>query len=171
LDTIEKLYRTGVTIREISRRTGVHFSSVRWRLIACGLHRVKSKRSDNGSVTCSRCHERKPLEEFPWFTYGDYRCRPCLRAGNAEQQLRRRGFSLADYQALWEAQNGKCAICGVKEGHRSRYGRACQLALDHDHRTGKARGLLCNSCNRGLGRFKDSIEVLEAAVRYLKREQ
>jgi hypothetical protein len=57
------------------------------------------------------------------------------------------------------------------EGHRSCYGKVCRLALDHDHQTGKVRGLLCNNCNRGLGRFKDSIENLGAAIRYLKREQ
>jgi hypothetical protein len=45
------------------------------------------------------------------------------------------------------------------------------LAMDHDHRTGAIRGLLCNNCNRGLGRFKDSPDLLESALRYLKREQ
>jgi transposase-like protein len=71
LDTIEELYKAGVTIREISRRTGVHFSSVRWRLIACGLHRAKRKGTDIGSATCSRCHERKPVEAFPQYVYGN----------------------------------------------------------------------------------------------------
>jgi hypothetical protein len=45
------------------------------------------------------------------------------------------------------------------------------LAIDHDHKSGVVRGLLCNNCNRGLGRLKDSVALLNAAVRYLKGGQ
>jgi len=110
-------------------------------------------------------------EEFPGLAYGTYRCRDCLAVANHGSQVSRQGSSVEEYQILLAKQNGQCAICGVREGHRSCRGRECRLALDHDHHTGATRGLLCNNCNRGLGRFKDSVTLLEAAVRYLKREQ
>jgi hypothetical protein len=65
---------------------------------------------------------------------------------------------------LREAQDGKCAICGVHEAYAPRK----RLAVDHDHRTGAIRGLLCGNCNVGLGQFKDSPELLAAAIRYLE---
>ena len=48
-------------------------------------------------------------------------------------------------------------ICGKDE----------KLVVDHDHKTGKVRGLLCNHCNRGLGHFRDNVKFLEDAVKYL----
>jgi hypothetical protein len=170
-DAMAVLYDSGLSIREVARRTGMSFHSVRYRLARCGLHRIKHKHLRDGMATCKRCGEEKAAEQFPNLRCGRYLCQVCLRAEQAEQQLRRQGSSSERYRELLEAQNTKCAICGVMEGHRSRYGKVCRLAVDHDHRTGKVRGLLCNNCNRGLGRFKDSIENLEAALRYLKREQ
>jgi len=171
MDTMETLYASGLSIREVSRRTGMAFGTVRHQLAAKGLHRICHKRIRNGRARCNACGEWKALDQFPSLVHGTYRCRPCIRVFAELQQLRRQGCSTNQYRTLFEAQGGRCAICGVGEGHRSRYGKACRLAIDHNHRTGQVRGLLCNNCNRGLGRFKDSIEFLEAAVRYLKREQ
>jgi len=171
MDEISALYAGGLSMCEVSRQTGRSFGAVRHHLIKAGLHRIRHKRIQNGMATCNRCGERKAADQFPKLTYGTYLCRVCLRASGDEQQLRRLGCSNEQFRALLEAQDGKCAICGAIQGHRSCHGRICRLAVDHDHRTAKVRGLLCNSCNRGLGRFKDSIENLEAALRYLKREQ
>jgi hypothetical protein len=61
------------------------------------------------------------------------------------------------------AQQGGCAVCGSPEpGDRRGW------VVDHDHATGKVRGVLCNACNLGLGSFRDSTDRLEAAIRYLK---
>jgi len=171
VDEIADLFRSGLSMQEVSRRTGVLFTVVRARLIRKGLHHIKPERLRGGLVVCKCCGQGKASEEFPGLVYGTYRCRDCLAVTQRAAQVRRHGRTSEEYQAFLDKQNGQCAICGVREGHRSCRGRECRLAIDHDHRTGMVRGLLCNNCNRGLGRFKDSVDLLEAAIRYLKREQ
>lgn len=78
------------------------------------------------------------------------------------------GISLADYGNMLVAQNGKCAICDRQETHM-RNGKVKALAVDHDHRTGKIRALLCSDCNTGLGKFQENQEFLLSAVEYLKK--
>jgi hypothetical protein len=75
------------------------------------------------------------------------------------------GISLEDYEKIKHAQNGVCAICSGKgSGHNS----VRHLSVDHDHVTGKIRGLLCWTCNAGLGLFHDNEELISKALRYLK---
>jgi hypothetical protein len=75
------------------------------------------------------------------------------------------GIEPQDYEKLFSEQNGKCAVCGTDNpgGNRKRF------CVDHCHTTGKIRGLLCVSCNSGLGYFKDNMELLSNAATYLKR--
>lgn len=76
-----------------------------------------------------------------------------------DSKLKRQyGISSTDYQQMYNSQNGCCAIC--KEAHDL-------LDVDHCHTSGKVRGLLCRNCNHGLGKFKDSVEFLQAAIQYL----
>lgn len=78
------------------------------------------------------------------------------------------GISLDDYNKLHEQQGGVCAICGNPETVKHFVsGRSHPLHLDHDHTTGKVRGLLCTLCNTGLGKFKDDKELLKKALEYL----
>ena len=71
-----------------------------------------------------------------------------------------------DYDALLERQDYACAICKKPETKKHK-GTVCRLCVDHCHKTGRIRGLLCDNCNIGLGRFKDSKEYLVAAALYL----
>jgi hypothetical protein len=71
------------------------------------------------------------------------------------------GISLKNYNELLEKQNGVCAICGRKNFLKR------GLYVDHDHKTNKVRGLLCNHCNLALGYFDDSIPFLEKAIKYI----
>lgn len=73
------------------------------------------------------------------------------------------GLELEDYDRMLLDQNGKCAICGTS----SPSGKYNRFYIDHCHRTGKVRGLLCNTCNFALGAFKDSVENLQNAIKYL----
>ena len=84
------------------------------------------------------------------------------------KNLRKYGLTLDDYNELLESQGGGCAICG-KHGVRaeSYWSEERLLAVDHNHVTGRVRGLLCDSCNRGMGLLKDSEQILARAAKYL----
>ena len=73
------------------------------------------------------------------------------------------GISHKDYTDLLEGQNGGCAICGTKTPSSNRK----VFYVDHDHSSGMIRGLLCLSCNRGIGCFKDNPDSLISAGEYL----
>lgn len=88
------------------------------------------------------------------------------REQNRESTWKRRyGINRADYEARLRDQGGACAICGTTEIGRGH----SYFHVDHDHTTGKVRGLLCDLCNRGLGYFKDSTKNLGNAMDYLIR--
>lgn len=124
-------------------------------------------------ATCSKCGT---TENIGWDKVREKPkriCRPCHAAKmkqytrdnkdriNARNQDRRFGLAPGEYDSMMERQGGLCAIC--KEPCRS--GR--RLAVDHCHTTGKVRGLLCASCNRGIGYLADSPERLRSALTYL----
>jgi len=70
-------------------------------------------------------------------------------------------FSTSDYDKMLKDQNGGCGICGSKPMNK-------RLAVDHCHRTGVIRGLLCQNCNVGIGLFKDNTEIMVSAINYIK---
>ena len=76
------------------------------------------------------------------------------------------GITLERYGEMFNAQNGRCAICG-EENVPMKNGKTRMLGVDHDHQTGKVRGLLCNSCNNLLGYAHDNTEFLTRAIEYL----
>lgn len=79
------------------------------------------------------------------------------------------GITLQEYEALFTKQDGLCAICGGKETTNSRDGAPRHMPVDHCHKTGRIRGLLCTQCNRGLGMFGDDRARLLAAAEYLAK--
>ena len=93
-----------------------------------------------------------------------------VRREDFRQQERERkfGLDLAQYSAMVAAQDNKCAICACAET-ATRKGRVKALAVDHDHVTGKIRGLLCVACNTGIGKFKDDRNLLLSAVKYIDK--
>jgi hypothetical protein len=86
----------------------------------------------------------------------------------AEQRIsriRRYGIDVEDYERMLEEQNGGCYICGkVPEGNRA-------LDIDHDHATGKVRGLLCSNHNRALGLLNDDVVLMLKSVEYLVKQR
>jgi len=81
--------------------------------------------------------------------------------------MNRFGLTLERYREMFAQQEGLCAICRKPEVG-TREGNVIELAVDHDHETGENRQLLCGNCNKGLGSFQDSVELLEAALVYLR---
>jgi hypothetical protein len=83
--------------------------------------------------------------------------------------LKKYGIDEEYFEALYQAFRGRCGICGypLKREVRGKgtEGRAC---IDHDHKTGNIRGILCHRCNSGLGLFRDSVELLQKAKEYLQ---
>jgi hypothetical protein len=73
------------------------------------------------------------------------------------------------YYLMLKEQNNLCAICNKTESQlKKKSSKVKMLSVDHCHLTGKIRGLLCHQCNTGLGHFKDSIDILQKAIMYLK---
>ena len=80
-------------------------------------------------------------------------------------RIRLYGIDVADYELMLEKQSGGCYICGKKpEGKRA-------LDIDHDHKTGKVRGLLCSNHNRALGLMGDDVDLLLKSIEYLVKSR
>jgi len=148
--------------------------------------------------TCTKCGRELDESEFGPQKTGknglSYRCRECVAAlrrdyrkthpedveHTREWQRRNRervrtqqrdrnlrffhGINSEDFDLVLGAQNGSCAICGATDPN----GRGWHI--DHDHRTGELRGILCSNCNVALGHFKDNTDAMRNAVAYLEAE-
>jgi len=146
---------------------------------------------------CNKCGQDRPLTEFYWrpdrMIY-DAPCKPCIikrnmsyaratphkRAAAHKKRLERRpdhikehklkwryGLSKGQYDQLFASQGFKCAICGAKE-NVLKNGKKMRFYVDHCHKSGKVRGLLCLRCNSGIGYLGDNPQKVRAAAQYLE---
>lgn len=153
----------------------------RWNDFWKFVEDVKARPSENHWQR--RHDERRPFgpENFYWLEVvkGHADRAAYMRSLRARNPMRNKGYdlkkhygiTLEQYAAMYEAQEGKCAICGE---HGEQFtpgngGKSKTLVVDHDHSTGRLRKLLCAGCNKALGGFRDSTEVLQKAVAYLKQ--
>lgn len=88
------------------------------------------------------------------------------RAQTRERKLKKYGITQAQYEEMARRQGFKCAICQCK---MEIGGAEKEAYIDHDHKTGKVRGLLCMKCNSMLGMAEDNIDTLKNAIEYLSR--
>jgi hypothetical protein len=101
----------------------------------------------------------------------EYRKQNPTRIQEIELQ-RRFGIGVEQYQSMLDSQGGVCAICKRSDNVIDRRtGKPRALAVDHCHRAGHVRKLLCQGCNQGLGNFRDSPELLRAAAAYLENRE
>ncbi len=92
----------------------------------------------------------------------EYRKKKLSQRRNHDYPFKKYNMTLADFDRMLESQGGACAICGTTES----IGRG-RLHVDHNHNTGKVRGLLCSNCNCGIGYLKESVGMLSKAIQYL----
>ena len=140
--------------------------------------------------TCKICNQSKPLTEFyqtvrkgkPYGYHG--KCKSCYVKKQQEtydpikkrdENLKRvYGIGIEEYNILLKEQNNCCAICGSTDpkGRKSgRGGGVDVFYVDHDHKTGKVRGLLCNICNRTMGYVGENLGILEEMILYLNKHK
>jgi hypothetical protein len=115
---------------------------------------------DNKFSNCSKCRQGNWNATKLYRTTHKYRknSRKSLKNWNLKRSF---GITLNEYLDMVEQQNYVCKICGGDSEYKG-------LAVDHDHKTNRIRGLLCDRCNRGLGHFKDDIKYLQKAIDYLE---
>ena len=110
-------------------------------------------------------NNKEKMEEWRRQYYLDHRDKKIKqsRQNYKENGKKRRikllyNLSHEDWLKMWEAQNGKCAICGKI------FTKPSDACVDHNHETDEVRGLLCNKCNVGIGFFKENIVLLKNAI-------
>ena len=113
-------------------------------------------------MKCCICQQSKSKEDFHYDQSNKVYYKRCKVCFNKKLVTRE------EYTEFLVKQGGKCAICGNFETvKRKSTGITFKLCVDHCHTTGRVRGLLCNKCNLGLGKFKDNPESLITAYKYL----
>jgi hypothetical protein len=151
------------------------------------FYRAKGMRDGHRS-DCKACNQARKRERYAadparyiamvrrWQRANPDRMRTYRNERNARPEVKRQqrdmyyrrtyGVSADEVDAMLDAQNGRCAICGERAPDR-----LASMHLDHDHEHGQLRGLLCLSCNQGLGKFRDDPTVLLRAIVYLRQRR
>jgi len=133
---------------------------------------------------CNQCKQTLPTERFyqksakrvlksgqhVTYKYPTAKCIDCILEYDRNRKKSgayihpKYGITTEEWNTMLEQQDGACAICGVTA---EEYGK--RFSIDHCHTTGVIRGLLCMHCNTALGHFRDDVESLERAVKYLEK--
>lgn len=169
---------------------GIEFTPVRAKQLCCSprcksAHTSRMKTAAKTAAQMRECpicgDEYRALRNKPTCSPGCYQKLPLVRARKREADrkgfakpesrtkrleydyLRKYGITLAQYDEMYAAQGGECAICAATSDRR--------LHVDHDHATGAVRSLLCTRCNPGIGYFMDDPALLRAAADYLEAHQ
>lgn len=133
--------------------------------------RAKRPEARGDHKRCCSCNEHKPRSEFNKHSRQydglQHYCKSCQAD---DKRCRRYGVTRDWYLAKLEEQGHCCAICGVHIDNYT-YGSKQVFSIDHDHMSGKPRGLLCNNCNIGLGCFQDDPKIIAKSARYLRKHR
>lgn len=157
---IVDLYLSGESLKEIGKAYGFSLSTAHCTLKRAGITARNTKFAkqefSDGLTHGQRAQAKIKADPKRKAYYRDKRYGASLR--------RKYGITLEDYQDLEVLQGGVCDICQSTNPHREK------LVVDHDHKDGHVRGLLCDECNHLLGNAKDDPEILRKAISYLETQ-
>lgn len=120
------------------------------------------------SSACRECRAKRLVEwrESNPGRYASQKARAAAQLRKGHHHLRQRyGLTMDEFNAIATKQNWVCAICGCAEVRKG----ASRLSVDHDHKTGRVRELLCHKCNLAVGAIKENVGTAKALVEYLVR--
>ena len=155
--------RTHYFFKCIKCQKSIHYSKSQLKIVTgyckkCAPQFTHSKPETIESYRiCTICEQSLKINSFSKRENGKHHKYQCVQCLN----LKKFGINSNDYKELNLLQKGLCAIC-------KKTSKFFNLAVDHDHNTGKIRGLLCENCNRALGLFYDSPEFLINAAKYVE---
>lgn len=135
----------------------------------CRNRASQKRHQDNGNMAAWRetfAPKKRNKQKLRWDTDPEYR-RKILVDMRWRHLKKKYGLTQTDYDALCDKQEHRCAICGAQKADDS----GKEWNVDHDHKTGKVRGLLCRRCNGGLGWFRDNPVALRAAADYVEKNK
>lgn len=136
------LFENGAEVEEIAGQLGLTQETVRRYL----------RKAGHGTTHCEICNSIVPLKRL------NYCSDACASVSVKDRWLKNKfGITRSFYRNLLEVQGGGCAICGDTR----------DLVVDHDHKTGEVRGVLCRSCNSGIALLKENARILKRAIGYL----
>ncbi len=120
---------------------------------------------ENNQRCCIDCKQHKPDSEYYNNKSGKTSvCKSCSKErfknyAKSTGRFKKYGITKEQFNDMIDNQNNQCAICNKE--------LSSEIHIDHDHATGKVRGILCGKCNKGLGQFDDNVEFLRNAINYL----
>ena len=140
------------------------------RMTCCGWKcPIAHNFAKDGHKKCSQCREMKSLKEFTEHIISkdgySSRCNECQNDFDIKRTFG--SIGLKEYNEMLQAQKGACAICsgGICMTFKGKIRK--RFDIDHCHKTGKIRGLLCSKCNTAIGLLNDNPDILRRAIEYL----
>ena len=136
------------------------------RILSVDKFDKSSKRSNGLQLFCKECGYKEKKNAYDTYRKAEV----CLSARKTRLKADY-GMTIEQYDEMIKEQKGLCAICGRKPQKGGNQFVKNFLVIDHDHKTGKVRGLLCSECNLGLSKFEDNPKYFENAIKYLKEHE
>jgi len=123
------------------------------------------KKAKDGHTFCSECareYAKEYHKKHP--EYQKRYCRAYQKTHPRKYYHIKRNYGLEQEQVIeiMESQHYKCAICDIPFNET-------QACIDHNHETNNVRGILCRTCNTGIGSLKNSVKILQSAIKYLNK--